>query len=422
MASAKKHQVLIIGGGPAGTCTALFLHKLGISSIIVEKEKFPRYHIGESFTGETGGQLRKLDMAPLLTKFDYPVKVGTKVVGAGGNNSFYVPVMARINGKLTAMTTWQARRSDFDNLLLETALERGVQMFSGEAVVPLKEDDRVVGVRCRSKEGVEEDIKAEVTIDCSGQNTFLANKGITGPKVRGDFDKQIAIFSQVTGAVRDEGEIRDNTVIFYKKRNHWSWFIPIDKDIVSIGVVTPGEYFTSRKLSKLDFMKEEIQTLNPDLTRRVQNVEFVEEARGVANYSYWIKKFVGKGFLCVGDSHRFIDPIFSFGLLFASKEAEYSAQAIHDFFAGKLNSDDPFAEYERFADRAQDVIQVMMDCFWEWPLPFQKYVHMTDREDMIDIFAGRVYGEEPHNTEAMKKMKRLLEISNAKKAEAMVSA
>ena len=98
---AQNYPVVIVGGGPAGTCTAMFLKQLGIQSIIIEKEKFPRYHIGESFTGETGGQLRKLEMGPLLDKFEYPVKLGTTVYGQTGRNSFHIPVMARVDGKLT---------------------------------------------------------------------------------------------------------------------------------------------------------------------------------------------------------------------------------------------------------------------------------------------------------------------------------
>jgi flavin-dependent dehydrogenase len=398
----------------------MFLKKFfGIQSILVEKEKFPRYHIGESFTGETGGQLRKIDMADTLDSQEYLVKLGTKVYGAGGKNSFYIPVMARVNGELQAATTWQARRSAFDQLLLDTALSRGIELFAGEAVAPLKNGDKIIGVRCRSKEGIEEDIRAEVVVDASGQGTFLANRGVIGPKDRGNYDKQLAIFSQVTGAIRDEGDIRDNTLIFYQKKNHWAWFIPLDKEIVSIGVVTPSDYFTSSKLSKDEFLRREMQTLSPELARRVTDVKFVEETRGISNYSYWIRKFVGKGFLCVGDSHRFIDPIFSLGLLFATKEAQFASEAIHDYLAGRAaDPENPFGAYETYADKGQGIIQTMLDCFWEWPLPFQRYAYQTHRDQVIDLFAGRIYGEEVQQSDVVLRMRHLLAISDAKRSEA----
>ena len=407
----KEHSVVIIGGGPGGSCTAMFLKQFGIQSVIVEKERFPRYHIGESFTGETGGQLRKLNMEEALTKNKYPVKLGTKVFGTGGNNSFYVEVRDRngADGKQRANTTWQARRSDFDKMLLDTAIERGVEIFEGEAVSILKDGDRVTGVSCRNNAGELCDLHSDVLIDASGQGTFLTNKGVTGPKERGNYDKQVGIFSQVKGAIRDDGPTRDNTLIFYEKKNHWAWFIPLDDEAVSLGIVVPAEYFTSRKLSKMDFIREEMKTLNPELARRVTNVEFVEDARAVSNYSYQVKNFTGKGFLCVGDSHRFIDPIFSLGLLFATKEAQFAAEAVRDYLAGK-NSDaaNPFADYEYHADQAQDVIQTMLDCFWEWPLQFQRFAHYTHQEEIIDLFAGRIYGREVHEYDSVKRMRRML--------------
>ncbi len=406
------HDVVIVGGGPAGSCTAMFLKKyFGIQSLIIEKERFPRYHIGESFTGETGGQLRKLDMGPILDSQQYLTKLGTKIYGAGGKNSFYIPVMARVNGELQDATTWQARRSDFDQLLLDTAIARGVESFAGEAIMPLTEGNKVVGVRARSKEGAEQDLRAKVTIDASGQHTFLANKGMIGPKDRGNYDKQLAIFSQVKGAIRDEGAVRDNTLIFYQQKNHWAWFIPLDREVVSIGVVTPSEYFTSCKMSKDEFLRQEMKTLNAELARRVEDVEFVEETRGISNYSYWIRNFVGNGFLCVGDSHRFIDPIFSLGLLFGTKEAEFAAQTIHDYLGGKFaDPDNPFLDYQIYVDKGQDIIQTMLDCFWEYPLPFQRFAHQTHRGEVIDMFAGRIYGEEIQSYDSVVRMRRLLSL------------
>ncbi|MGB7133617.1 MAG: NAD(P)/FAD-dependent oxidoreductase [Candidatus Sulfotelmatobacter sp.] len=427
MPSSRSFPVVIIGGGPAGSCTAMFLKQLGIESIIIEKERFPRYHIGESFTGETGGQMRKLGMAELLdrTAKEFPVKHGTKVYGTGGKNSFYIPVRDRLgpNNSQRPATTWQARRSVFDKLLLDTAVERGVEIFNGEAVSVLREGDTVTGVRCRSVEGAEQDLMAEVVVDASGQTTFLANRGVIGPKDRGNYDKQVGIFSQVTGAVRDEGELRDNTLIFYEKKNHWAWFIPLDPEVVSIGIVTPSDYFVSRKLSKEEFVKAELQTLNPELTRRVQDVQFVEEARAISNYSYQIRDFTGKGFLCVGDSHRFIDPIFSLGLLFATKEAQYAAEAIRDYRAGKnRDAENPFAEYADYVEKGQDVIQAMLDCFWEWPFAFQRFAHHTHQEEIVDLFAGRIYGPEVHEYDSVQRMRRLLAMKQPAQPGEMVSA
>lgn len=316
------------------------------------------------------------------------------------------------NGPQRDATTWQARRSDFDKLLMDTALSRGVEVIEGEATAVLKDGDRVTGVRCRTRDGSTIELQSEVLVDASGQGTFLANKGVIGPRDRGNYDRQVAIFSQVLGAIRDEGEKRDDTLIFYQKKNHWAWFIPIDKEVVSIGVVTPSEYFISQKKSKLDFMRDETQTLNPELTWRLRDVKFVEEGRGASNYSYYIEKFTGKGFLCVGDSHRFIDPIFSLGLLFATKEAEYSAGAISRYLAGNgRDAENPFAAYERYVDRAQDIIQTMLDCFWEFPLPFQRFAHWTHREEIIDLFAGRIYGDAVHEYDSVKRMRRLLDMN-----------
>jgi flavin-dependent dehydrogenase len=410
-AQGKKSPVVIIGGGPGGSCTSMFLKQAGIQSVIVEKDHFPRYHIGESFTGETGGQLRKLQMGDILDKKEYLIKHGTKVFGTGGKNSFYIPVRDRLGpgGSQRPATTWQATRSIFDKLLLDTAMERGVQVLSGDAVSVLKDGDRVAGVRCRTKEGTTEDLWCDVLIDASGQGTFLANKGIIGPKGRGNYDKQVAIFSQVVGAIRDEGEKRDDTLIFYRQKNHWAWFIPLDKDIVSIGIVVPSDYFTGKKVSKMDFLVEEMKNLNPELTRRLVDATLVEEAFGASNYSYNIPNFTGKAFLCVGDSHRFIDPIFSLGLLFATKEAEYAARAVQEYLGGQnQDAENPFAAYERYADRAQDVIQTMLDCFWEWPLQFQRFAHMTHTEEIIDLFAGRIYGDAVHEYDSVKRMRRLL--------------
>ncbi len=126
--------VLIIGGGPAGAASALFLSRLGIPSAIIEKDPFPRYHIGESLTGECGNSLHLLGLREQLATHHFPQKHGVKVIGQTGKNTFYVPVMGRsADGELVATTTYQVRRSSFDQLLLEEAVSRGTQLIEGEA-------------------------------------------------------------------------------------------------------------------------------------------------------------------------------------------------------------------------------------------------------------------------------------------------
>lgn len=392
-----KTDVAIIGGGPGGSAAAMFLERKGIRSAIVEKTSFPRYHIGESMSGECGALLRQLALEPKMIARRDPVKHGVRVYGPKGKDSFYVPVMARTSeNQLTPATTWQVRRSTFDQMMLDEAGSRGAEVIRGEVVEPLFGDDGVRGLRVRTSDGGIQDVESEVVIDATGQHTFLAHRGVTSPKEPGKYCRQVAIFSQVVGAIREPGEIRDNTVILYKQRFHWAWLIPIDDEVVSVGVVVPNEYFQSKQESKHDFLVRELSELHPELSRRVPDKRLVEEARAIPNYSYHIKQFTGKGYICIGDAHRFIDPIFSFGLYLTIREAAFAADTIADYFAGAGRDEpNPFLAHQRLCEGGMDVIQDLMDAFWDQPLAFAVLAHRQHVEGIIDIFAGRIYMDKP---------------------------
>lgn len=133
-----KTDVVIIGGGPGGLTSSILLEQAGIKSVVVEKEKFPRYHIGESLTGEAGKTLRLLGLEDKMQFSEYPIKYGVRVYGKEGKNSFWVPVMARNpEGKLFPTSTWQVRRSEFDQMLLDKCLEVGTTFIHGEAIKPI---------------------------------------------------------------------------------------------------------------------------------------------------------------------------------------------------------------------------------------------------------------------------------------------
>jgi 1H-pyrrole-2-carbonyl-[peptidyl-carrier protein] brominase len=411
-----KSDVLIIGGGPGGTCAAMFLLREGITPIILEQEVFPRYHVGESLTGEAARVLERLDLGEKMEKRKDPVKHGVKVFGASAVNSWYIPVSERdADWNLSSAVTWQTRRSDFDLMMLKEAESRGAKVMRGTAVKALREDDGAVrGVTVRRPNGKTEDIETKLVLDCSGQATFLANQHATGPKYLGSYDKQVAFFSQVTGAIRDSGtsgeEAKDNTLIFYEKKFHWAWFIPLDEDVVSVGLVLPTADFLKKKQKPEQFFREEIYKINPEIRRRIPEMKLVEKVHVIPNYSYQVRKFCGKGFICIGDAHRFIDPIFSFGLTVTMREAEFVAPRVAAYLEGRNGHGkaNPFAEHQLFCEKGIDNLEDMVDLFWEQPFAFATFVHHRYPAEMTDAFAGRIYETEHQPSPAILAFRRLL--------------
>ena len=393
-----KTDVLVIGGGPAGSATALRLLDAGVTPLVVEREQFPRFHIGESMTGECGNLVRELGFEEQMKADKWPVKHGVIVNGSKGSPDWWIPMMRR-NPDLTAdfNPTWQVRRSTFDKMLLDAATSRGAELLDGRATTPLVDDaGKIIGAEIQVG-GETVRVEAEITLDCSGQATFLANRKVTGPKYVGSYDKQIAIFSHVKGFRRDDDtdeprEKSTNTHIFYTKKYHWAWGIPIDSEVQSVGIVVPAEYFRSKKESKHDFYVRELRELNPGLTGRTEEAELVEDVHVIPNYSFQVRKFAGPGFLCVGDAHRFVDPIFSFGLYVALQESGMAVDAALGYLEGKGRDDaNPFHEYMIGVEKGIDVLEDMIDMFWENPFAFAIMVHDRYREPMIDVFSGRIY-------------------------------
>jgi FADH2-dependent halogenase len=410
-----KTDVLIIGGGPGGATAAMFLIREGIKPIVLEQKAFPRYHIGESMTGEAAQVLWRLGLENVMLKKQHPIKHGTKVFGKNAVCTWFVPVAGRDDDwKLSPGSAWQVRRSDFDAMMLKEAEARGAAVARGTAINALLADDGSVrGVTVRWPDGNSENIEADVVLDCSGQGAFLANQRVTGPKYVGSYDKQIAFFSQINGGIRDTGtsgeNAKDNTLIFYEKKFHWSWFIPLDEEVVSVGLVVPRAAFLEKKQTPEEFFRSYLYEINPEISRRIPEMNLVEEVHVIPNYSYQVRRFCGKGFICIGDAHRFIDPIFSLGLAVTMREAEFAALRVREYLEGKgRDKVNPFAEHQRFCEKGIDNLEDMIDLFWEKPFAFATFAHHRYRSELIDAFAGRVYETERQPSPAILAFRKML--------------
>lgn len=392
-------DVAIVGAGPSGACAALYLRRRGIDVTIIEKKPFPRYHVGESMTGEAAAIIRDLGLEDRMNAAGHQIKHATAVLG--GATRWWIPVQQRTaTGELADQLAWQVRRSEFDAMLLEEACRAGAEFVLGRATSPLRSEDGTVrGVCVQPADGSAFELEAEMVLDCSGQATFLAAQGVTGKKYLGAYDKQVAIFSQIAGYQRDDGSSGrqsepGNTLIFYKEKYHWAWAIPIDDEAVSVGVVIPSRYFTAQHESKEQFLRRELNELHPDLARRVTEIEFVEEMHAVPNYSFQVRGFAGPGYICVGDSHRFVDPIFSLGLFFALNEGVQAADTTARWLAGEgRNGDDLFHEHMVRSERAIDGAEDLIDCFWHNPFAFAVFAGRRYRGAITDALAGRFEAE-----------------------------
>jgi flavin-dependent dehydrogenase len=418
----KKHPVIILGGGPAGAVTALHLLQRGITPLIVERADHPRYHVGESLTGATAVTLRELGLGPAIEAQRYPIKHGAIFYGPDGKNDFWVGLVRRnAEGVQVPASTWNVMRSSFDKVLFDAAIERGATWVRATALAPLLEGDAVVGLKVRTPEGATENLYSEVLIDASGCATFLANHRVTGRKVSGNSDKQIALFSQFANAVRDDGpelsQQPGNTLLYYQEKHYWAWFIPVTDELTSVGVVFTNDRFKKARMSKEQMFLHECRHMTPVLSERLPDLTPQEPIHAIPNFSYRVSNYTGKGFICIGDAHRFIDPIFAYGVYFGIQEGLFASDAIAEYLSGERRTNgNPFADLEALFDQGNDVVEDVIGVLWEYPLAFQRIVTWRDKEPSLDLLSGLIWGERGENNIARRNMRKLMATKEAERA------
>ena len=230
-------DVAVIGGGPAGSTVSTLLAQQGTEVELFEREKFPRFHIGESLIPETYWVLKRLGMLPKMQASHFVKKYSVQFVNAGGKLS--APFYFWDNKPHECSQTWQVVRSEFDQLLLENAREHGVNAHEGVRVLDvIFEDGRAAGVRIRDEGGTTREVRAKVVVDASGQAGLIQNR--LRLRVWDPILNKGAIWTYWKGAYRDSGRDEGATMVIQTtNKKGWFWYIPQHDDTVSVGVVGP---------------------------------------------------------------------------------------------------------------------------------------------------------------------------------------
>jgi flavin-dependent dehydrogenase len=318
-------DVVVIGGGPAGSTASTILAQQGCRVELFERERFPRFHIGESLIPETYWVLKRLDMLPKMQQSGFVKKHSVQFVGSSGTNS--APFYFWDNKPHECSQTWQVVRSEFDRMMLENAREHGVVAHEGARVHEVLFDgDRAVGVRVKEDERPMREVRSKVVVDASGQNGLLMNR--LALRVWDPMLNKGAIWAYWEGAYRDTGRDEGATLVIQTgNKNGWFWYIPLHENRVSVGVVAPFDYLFKGRGDFATTYQEEVDGC-PGVTNRIAGATRITGHFATKDYSYRSKQVAGDGWVLVGDAFGFLDPLYSSGVLLALKSGELAADAI----------------------------------------------------------------------------------------------
>lgn len=318
-------DVIVIGGGPAGTTASTLIAQQGFSVRLLERELTPQYRVGESLIPETYWTFKRLKMLEKLKSSRFVKKHGVQFVNSSGKLS--APFYFHEHKPDESSQTWQIRRIEFDSMMLQNARDQGVEVNQGIRVLDVLFDgDRAVGVLIKDSNGNQKELFADVIVDASGQSSMIINKF----KLR-EPDPSLnkgAIWTYYEGAFRDEGQNEGATIVLsLKNSNGWFWYIPLHDNIVSVGVVAEFDYLFKGRRGHETTFQEELQNC-PAVKKRIATGKQVAELRVTKDFTYRTKQAAGNGWVLVGDALGFLDPLYSSGILLALKSGELAADAI----------------------------------------------------------------------------------------------
>jgi flavin-dependent dehydrogenase len=314
-------DVLVIGGGPAGSTISALLAQRGRDVVLLEKSRHPRFHIGESLLPFNMPLFERLGVGKEIEAIGMP-KYGAEFVSPLHDKSVMFEFVNAIGNPFPS--TYQVRRSEFDEILFRNAARKGARTLEGCRVTGVEFDRDGAVVSAREESGRERAWRARFVADASGRDTFLSSR--LGIKERSRKNNSAAIYGHFSGARRLPGKAEGNITIFWFEHG-WFWFIPLHDGASSVGAVCWPSYMRTRRTSPEQFLLDTI-ALCPALSERMRGATLASPVTATGNYSYSTSRTTGENYLMLGDAFAFIDPIFSTGVFLAMQSAFEGADTV----------------------------------------------------------------------------------------------
>lgn len=383
-------DVLVAGGGPAGSTAATLLQRAGHRVLLLEKDRHPRFHIGESLLPANLPILEELGVLEKVRALGV-LKLGADIPSGDGHRTFY---FRRALGA-TPAHAFQVRREEFDRMLFEHAREAGVDAREGVRVERV--EARGIGevlALAKDARGDVLSVRAKYFVDASGRDTLLAKQWKL--KRKNGVHQSAAIFAHFVGVELRPGEDAGNISI-YRFEYGWCWFIPLRDGVVSVGCVCWPEYLKQRRSENEAFLMATLARIAP-AAARMHAARRVSEVHVTGNYSYAATRMAGPGWIMIGDAYAFVDPIFSSGVYLAMHGARHAAELIRRALAEPARESVLQAAFARRIDKG---LRVFSWFIYRFNSPAMRQLFADPRNDfriedaVISMLAGDVFDSKP---------------------------
>ncbi len=395
LARATPSDVLIIGGGPAGTTIGSLLTGQGWRVVLLEQDHHPRFHIGESLLPMNLPILERLGVLEQVREIGVP-KYGAEFSSLGADKHETIFFREAIDPM--PPYAFQVKRSEFDELLFRNCAAKGVAVHEGTSVKDVVfRPGQTTQVHSIDERGESRTWETRFLVDATGRDTLLSRK--LGIKNKNPTHQSAAIFGHFEGVVRRSGQDEGNISLYWFDHG-WLWMIPLRDGIMSVGAVCWPQYLKMRRSGPGDFLWETIR-LCPGVHERMKNARLVGEARATGNYSYRASRMYGEGYILVGDAFAFIDPVFSTGVFFAMNSATLGADAVGAWLRDPASAGPVLQRFDRQVRRG---IRTVSWFIYRFTSPAMQQMFMAPRDTfrikqaIISMLAGDVFRDTPIRT------------------------